>query len=128
MFTLETFNIFIQIIFIDLVLAGDNAIIVGMVASRVPEHMRQRVIFTGIAAAVIMRIMFSLVAVQLLAITGLQLVGGLLLLWVCWRLFLEIREGQNPEEGAEGQTEAEQFTSLRPAIIQIVIALSLIHI
>jgi len=121
-FTWHAFNIFVQIIFIDLVLAGDNAIIVGMVAARVPPHLRQRVIFFGIGAAVIMRIGFSLIAVQLLGITGLKLIGGLLLLWVCWRLWVELRTGYEDEAEAAENLEHQPFRSMRPAVIQIVIA------
>lgn len=122
LFTLGALNVLIQIIFIDLVLAGDNAIIVGMVAARVPEELRARVIFLGIGAAVVMRIVFSLLTVQLLAITGLMLIGGLMLLWVCWRLWIELRHGyqEQMEEAAEGSQAP--LTRLRPAVIQIVIA------
>lgn len=116
--SLDALNVLIQVIFIDLVLAGDNAIIVGMVASRVPAEMRQKVILWGIGAAVVMRIGFSLITVQLLSIVGLKLIGGLLLLWVCWRLWAELRSDY--DEVHDDHTE--QFTSMRPAIIQIVIA------
>lgn len=117
--SLEALNVLIQVIFIDLVLAGDNAIIVGMVASRVPPEMRQKVIFWGIGAAVVMRIGFSLITVQLLNIIGLKFIGGALLLWVCWRLWVELRSNYgNVEEG----DSAQPFTSMRPAVIQIVIA------
>ena len=117
--SVEAFTVLIQVIMIDLVLAGDNAIIVGMVASRVPPDMRKKVIFYGIGAAVVMRIGFSLITVQLLGIVGLKLIGGLLLLWVCWRLWSELREdyGDIKDEG-----QAQPFTSMRPAVIQIVIA------
>ncbi len=118
--TLDAFNVFMQIIFIDLVLAGDNAIIVGMVASRVPEEMRSKVIFYGIGAAVVMRIVFSLLTVQLLGIIGLKLIGGALLLWVCWRLFDELRTGYGEVDGETGA--AKKFESMRPAVIQIVVA------
>ncbi len=115
----DALNVLIQVIFIDLVLAGDNAIIVGMVASRVPPEMRQKVIFWGIGAAVVMRIGFSLITVQLLNIIGLKFIGGALLLWVCWRLWVELRTAYgNVEEGDNTQP----FTSMRPAVIQIVIA------
>jgi len=117
--SLDAFNVLIQVIFIDLVLAGDNAIIVGMVASRVPPDMRKKVILWGIGAAVVMRIGFSLITVQLLSIIGLKLIGGALLLWVCWRLWSELRSGFDDIEGEEN---AQPFTSMRPAIIQIVIA------
>lgn len=118
--SLDAFNVLIQVIFIDLVLAGDNAIIVGMVASRVPPEMRKKVILFGIGAAVVMRIGFSLITVQLLNVIGLKLIGGALLLWVCWRLWSELRTGYDDLEG-EG-SDAKPFTSMRPAIFQIVIA------
>ncbi len=117
--SLDAINVLIQVIFIDLVLAGDNAIIVGMVASRVPEDMRKKVILWGIGAAVVMRIGFSLITVQLLNIVGLKLIGGALLLWVCWRLWDELRSGY---DDVHGDSAATPFTSMRPAIIQIVIA------
>jgi len=121
--SMDALNVFIQIIFIDLVLAGDNAIIVGMVASRVPKDMRRQVIMWGIGAAVVMRICFSLVAVQLLAITGLKVVGALLLFWVVWNLGKELWTNyKNEQEESFENEEPEQFTSMRPAIIQIVIA------
>jgi YjbE family integral membrane protein len=81
----------LQVIAIDVVLAGDNAIIVGLAASRVAPAIRPRVIFWGIAAAVMMRIGFAAVTMQLLAIIGLTLAGGILLLWVCWKMFRELR-------------------------------------
>jgi len=117
--SLEALDVLIRVIFIDLVLAGDNAIIVGMVAARVPAEMRKKVILWGIGAAVVMRIGFSLITVQLLNIVGLKLIGGALLLWVCWRLWVELRAGFGDEEG---NANAQPFTSMRPAIIQIVIA------
>ena len=117
--SLDAINVLIQVIFIDLVLAGDNAIIVGLVASRVPPEMRKKVILWGIGAAVVMRIGFSLITVQLLNIVGLKLIGGALLLWVCWRLWIELRSGYDDVHDEDG---AKPFTSMRPAIIQIVIA------
>ena len=79
-----------QIIIIDFVLAGDNAIVVGMAASRVHPSMRARVIFWGVGGAVVLRILFATVATQLLTIVGLTLAGGVLLLWVCWKMYREI--------------------------------------
>lgn len=79
-----------QIIMIDVVLAGDNAIIVGLAASRVSPELRAKVIFWGIAGAVVLRILFAAVTTQLLAIVGLTLAGGILLLWVCWKMYREI--------------------------------------
>lgn len=125
--TLAAFNVFLQIVFIDLVLAGDNAIIVGMVAARVAPKLRSKVILFGVGAAVVMRICFSLIAVELLAIRGLTLIGGLLLLWVSWRLLVELRESYAAQraEAAETVDEAladDRLTAIRPAVIQIVIA------
>jgi YjbE family integral membrane protein len=80
----------IKIIMIDVVLAGDNAIVVGLAASRVAPEIRNRVIFWGIAAAVVLRILFAAVTTQLLQIIGLTLAGGLLLLWVCWKMYRQI--------------------------------------
>lgn len=86
----ENFVALINVLIIDLVLAGDNAIIVGLAASRVPKDIRNRVIFLGISAAVVLRILFASITVQLLAIVGLTLAGGLLLLWVCWKMYREV--------------------------------------
>ena len=79
--------IFFQIVFIDLVLAGDNAIIIGMVASQFPPDKRKKIIFWGIGAAVILRILFTLITTYLLMITGLRLIGGILLLYICCLLY-----------------------------------------
>ena len=84
----------IQVILIDLVLAGDNAIIVGMAAASVPVEYRRRVIFWGIGAAVILRIVFAVITVQLLQIIGLTLAGGLVLAWVCWKFYRELAPRQ----------------------------------
>jgi YjbE family integral membrane protein len=91
----QNFVALVNIIMIDLVLAGDNAIIVGLAASRVQKEIRSKVIFWGIAAAVILRIFFAAITVQLLAIIGLTLAGGLLLLWVCWKMYLQITTGSH---------------------------------
>src|SRR5262245_41746519 len=80
-----------QVIIIDLVLAGDNAIVVGLAASRVAPELRAKVIFWGIGGAVVLRILFAAVTTQLLAIVGLTLAGGVLLLWVCWKMYREIK-------------------------------------
>ena len=82
--------IFFQIVFIDLVLAGDNAIIIGMVASQFPTDERKKIIFWGIAAAVILRIFFTLITAYLLQITGLRLIGGILLLYICYKLYVDV--------------------------------------
>ena len=82
--------IFFQIIFIDLVLAGDNAIIIGMVASQFPIDQRKKIIFWGISAAVILRIVFTLITAYLLQIKGIRLVGGILLLYICYKLYVDV--------------------------------------
>ena len=86
----EQILIFFQIIFIDLVLAGDNAIIIGMVASQFPAEQRKKIIFWGIGAAVILRILFTLITAYLLQISGLRLVGGILLLYICYKLYVDV--------------------------------------
>jgi YjbE family integral membrane protein len=122
----------LQVIMVDLVLAGDNAIVVGMVAAGLPPAMRARVIMIGIVAATLMRVSFALVTAQLLQIIGLLLAGGLLLLWVCWKLWREI-QSQRKERAAvanldaDGTAEAGGNVKAPPktfgqAVVQIVIA------
>ena len=86
----EQIIIFTQIVFIDLVLAGDNAIIIGMVASQFPPEQRKKIIFWGIGAAVILRIILTLLTAYLLQITGLRLIGGLALLYICYKLYTDV--------------------------------------
>ena len=86
----EQILIFFQIIFIDLVLAGDNAIIIGMVASQFPAEQRKKIIFWGIGAAVILRILFTLITAYLLQISGLRFIGGILLLYICYKLYVDV--------------------------------------
>jgi YjbE family integral membrane protein len=97
-FTPEQFTILTQIIFIDLVLAGDNAIIIGMVASKFPAEQRKKVIFWGIGGAVILRIILTLLTAFLLQITGLRLIGGLLLLYIVYKLYIDVIKGAFSEE------------------------------
>ena len=87
-----------QIIFIDLVLAGDNAIVIGMVASKFPVEQRKKIIFWGIGGAVILRIIFTMLTAYLLQITGLRLIGGLLLLYIVYKLYTDVIKGQSPDE------------------------------
>ena len=94
----EQILIFFQIIFIDLVLAGDNAIIIGMVASQFPAEQRKKIIFWGIGAAVILRIFFTLITAYLLQISGLRLIGGILLLYICYKLYFDVVKQQGKEE------------------------------
>ena len=86
----EEIIIFFEIVFIDLVLAGDNAIIIGMVASKFPLDQRKKIIFWGIGFAVILRIIFTLLTAYLLQITGLRLIGGILLLYICYKLYKDV--------------------------------------
>ena len=94
----EQILIFFQIIFIDLVLAGDNAIIIGMVASQFPPEQRKKIIFWGIGAAVILRILFTLITAYLLQISGLRLVGGILLLYICYKLYFDVVKQSGKKE------------------------------
>ena len=97
-FTPEQIAIVTQIILIDLVLAGDNAIIIGMVASKFPVEQRKKVIFWGIGGAVILRIILTLLTAYLLQITGLRLIGGLLLLYIVYKLYVDVIKGSQTEE------------------------------
>ena len=97
-FTPEQIAILTQIILIDLVLAGDNAIIIGMVASKFPAEQRKKVIFWGIGGAVILRIILTLLTAYLLQITGLRLIGGLLLLYIVYKLYVDVIKGSETEE------------------------------
>jgi YjbE family integral membrane protein len=106
----QNFVALVNIIMIDLVLAGDNAIIVGLAASRVQKEIRSRVIFWGIAAAVVLRIFFAAITVQLLAIIGLTLAGGLLLLWVCWKMYLQITTGSHHAHADSGEAAAGELS------------------
>ena len=94
----EQITILTQIIFIDLVLAGDNAIIIGMVASKFPAEQRKKVIFWGIGGAVILRIILTLLTAFLLQITGLRLIGGLLLLYIVYKLYVDVIKGDSKDE------------------------------
>ncbi len=94
----EQILIFFQIVFIDLVLAGDNAIIIGIVASQFPLEQRKKIIFWGIVGAVILRIAFTLITAYLLQITGLRLIGGLLLLYICYKLYIDVVKNNSEEK------------------------------
>ena len=98
LFAPEQIAILTQIIFIDLVLAGDNAIIIGMVASKFPVDQRKKVIFWGIGGAVILRIILTLLTAYLLQITGLRLIGGILLLYIVYKLYVDVIKGASKEE------------------------------
>jgi YjbE family integral membrane protein len=103
-FTFEALTALFQVIMIDLVLAGDNAIVIGLAAAGLPQGQRAKVIFWGIAAATVMRIGFASVTIQLLQVVGLLLAGGVLLLWVCWKMWRELREAHHHARMAEAVT------------------------
>ncbi|MDP7576423.1 MAG: YjbE family putative metal transport protein, partial [Pseudomonadales bacterium] len=108
-----------QVVLVDLVLAGDNAIVVALAAAGVPAAARQRVILVGIAGAAVTRILFALITVKLLQFPGLLLVGGLLLLWVCWNLWQDLRSS---ESRIDDQNLKRETKSVRHAIFLIIIA------
>ncbi|HEV2628971.1 MAG TPA: TerC family protein [Pseudolabrys sp.] len=112
-----------QVIVIDLVLAGDNAVVIGIAAAGLPRQDRTRAILVGIAAATILRILFAGVAVEMLSIVGLVFAGGILLLWVCWKMWRELRAAHqvSHDEVAAAQAHAPRKT-LKQAAWQIVVA------
>ena len=111
--TAAAFAAFLEILFIDIVLAGDNAIVVGALAAGLPAGQRKKVILIGVLAALVLRIVFALVVSQLLQIVGLVLAGGILLLWVGWRMYREIRH--KDESGGSGEVAGDEHSGMRPA-------------
>ena len=103
-FSYDAMAALLQVIMIDLVLAGDNAVIIGLAAAGLPPERRGRAILVGIAAATVLRLVFAAVAVELLEIVGLLLAGGILLLWVCWKMWRELR-GPSAEDTEAALTE-----------------------
>ena len=121
----EQIVIFFQIVFIDLVLAGDNAIIIGMVASQFPNEQRKKIIFWGIGAAVVLRIIFTLITAYLLQITGLRLIGGILLLYICYRLYVDvIKMNSNTEENIK-KVDSSSFMKAITTVILADVTMSL---
>jgi YjbE family integral membrane protein len=120
----------LQVIMVDLVLAGDNAIVVGIVAAGLPREQRSQVILIGIAAATLLRVAFAFVTSQILQIIGLTLAGGILLLWVCWKLWRELRQQRQDHartdriesEAPDPAIDAAPPRTFRNAVIQIVVA------
>src|SRR5688572_27454949 len=108
------FAAFLQVLMIDLVLAGDNAIVVGALAAGLPPEQRKKVIVIGVMAALVLRILFALIVTQLMQVIGLILVGGLLLLWVAWRMWRDLRAPQECSPGSE-EIEGDEHSGLRPA-------------
>ena len=103
----------VQVLLIDLVLAGDNAIVVGALAAGLPPEQRRKVILLGVLAALVLRIVFALAVSQLLQIVGLILAGGLLLLWVAWKMWRELRHAG--ESGGSAEIEGDEHSGLKPA-------------
>lgn len=110
--------VLLSVIAIDLTLAVDNAVVLGTVAARLPIKIRKRVLLIGVVAAAVLRIVFASFASRLLTVLGLTLVGGLLLLWVAWKLWRELRAPETPKE----LRELAAHTSTRQAVIQILVA------
>ena len=115
---------FLQVIMIDLVLAGDNAVVIGLAAAGLPKERRSRAILVGIIAATVLRILFASIAIELLAIVGLLLAGGVLLLWVCWKMWRELRgPNQHDTEAAlAGGSAHVPHKTFAQAAWQIVVA------
>jgi len=123
----------IQVVLIDIVLAGDNVVVIGMAAARVPQIVRRKVIFWGLVAAVVLRVILATVTAELLAIIGLMFAGGILLLWVCWKLYRDIRDAAEEKKAVEAmEAEADKLggpysieassAMVRRAIVQIAAA------
>ena len=120
----EQIIIFFQIVFIDLVLAGDNAIVIGMVASQFPTDQRKKIIFFGIGGAVILRIVFTLMTAYLLQITGLRLIGGILLLYICYKLYVDVVKN-NSEDNKDIKVDNSNFLKAMTTIIIADVTMSL---
>ncbi len=132
-FTIAGLTALMQVVAIDLVLAGDNAIVIGLAAAGLPKELRTKAILVGIIAATVLRIIFATATTYLMAMTGLLLAGGILLLWVCWKMWRELREGHGQDNAAEEALTGEDLNrdgtvgggpkkSFRQAAMQIVIA------
>jgi YjbE family integral membrane protein len=123
---------FLQVVMIDVVMAGDNAVIIGMAASRVPKAVRDRVVFWGLAASVVLRVGLATAASSILEIIGLTLAGGVLLLWVAWRFYRDLTQHKEEDKGADIVSEPQKETVpamprvhgkvMRRAILQIIAA------
>ena len=114
-------SVFFQVVLVDILFAGDNAIAVGLVAAGLPKEQRARVIAVGVGLAVLLRILFAAVTVQLLKIPGLLVIGGLLLLWVCWRLYVDMNRHNDTDTSTnpDGPTQSLTF---KQALFQILAA------
>jgi YjbE family integral membrane protein len=125
-FTPDALNALLQVVLIDLVLAGDNAIVIGLAAAGLPQAQRGKAILIGIVAATVLRILFAGLATQILQIVGLLLAGGILLLWVCWKMWRELRASAAEPDDAKAAAEAgaggKSPKTLAQATWQIVVA------
>lgn len=122
LFTIDALAALAQVIMIDLVLAGDNAIVIALAAAGLPAERRAKAILVGIVAATVLRILFATVTTQLLQVVGLLLAGGILLLWVCWKMWRELRDRNDDRHvGMEGAADAPRKT-FGQAAWQIVVA------
>lgn len=128
-FDQTTVAAYLEVITINLVLSGDNVVVIGMAAAGLAKALRQKAIVAGIAAAAVIRVVFAVIAVQLLEIPGIMLVGGMLLFWVCWNMFQELRStGGDEHSDADADPAATALAAVRPAkalrtaILQIVVA------
>ena len=114
----------LQVIMIDLVLAGDNAVVIGLAASGLAPERRSRVILVGIVAATVLRVLFAVFVIQLMQIVGLLLAGGILLLWVCWKMWRELR-GRRRQEADLGQAPRKTFLQAAGQIMLADVSMSL---
>ena len=121
-FTAASLTALLQVIAIDLVLAGDNAIVIGLAAAGVPAHQRSKAILIGIIAATVLRILFAVLTVYLLNIVGLRLIGGLMLAWVCWNMWSELRRADSAAAEQNVDAGNTKPKTLLQAAIQIVVA------
>jgi YjbE family integral membrane protein len=125
-FDTDVLSVFLQIVLIDLVLAGDNAIVIGLASAGLPEAQRSKAIFIGIVAATILRVLLAGLATQILQIVGLLLAGGILLLWVCWKMWRELRTSStgpaDAMDAAGGIAGSKARKTLAQASWQIVVA------
>ncbi len=132
-FASSGFFALLQVILIDIVLAGDNAIVIGMAAARVPQNERRKVIFWGLVAAVVIRVALATFTMELLAVIGLMFAGGILLLWVSWRLYRDLKQSNEDKIGSEAFTwttekgapplsDSDTRRLVRRAVVQIAVA------
>ena len=119
--TLSALTAFVQVVFIDLTLAGDNAVVIGLAVRNLSSQQKQKAIVAGVSLAAIIRIILALIATRLLTIIGLTLTGGLLLLWICWRMYREIRHNTVETSFSEKSIHPQQG-DLKTAILRILIA------